>query len=151
MIINTDLFGEIVVDKTKIITFESGLPAFPDEKSFVILTNEDNKEGVFFWLQSISNNSLTFALIDPFIIMPHYKPLFKEESITDLGEHREQDIYIYNIVSVPEEISNITANLKAPIIINIKNGKGKQVIVDNEEYSIRHNIFENLKKSKVGD
>jgi len=41
----------------------------------------------------------------------------------------------------------MTANLKAPIIINAKNNKGKQAILDNDEYLIKHPILEELKNA----
>ena len=38
----------------------------------------------------------------------------------------------------------MTVNLKAPIVINTITKKGMQIIAENEEYEIRHNIFNDL-------
>lgn len=148
MNLKTDFFGDLEIDENKIIRFNSGLPAFADETSFIIIKEDENKDSIFCWLQSINTPSLIFALIDTFSVMPEYNPLVDEESISDLGEYNEQDFMVYNIASVPDDVANITINLKAPIIINMKDGLGKQVIVNNQDYSIQHKIFDQLKGRK---
>lgn len=148
MKLNTDFFGELEIDENKIINFKSGLPAFYDEKRFIIIKDDENKDSIFCWLQSVKTPSLIFALIDTCSVIPEYNPLVDDESISDLGEYNEQDFMVYSIVSVPDNVANITINLKAPIIINMKDGIGKQVIVNNEDYSIQHKIFDKLKGRK---
>ena len=41
--ISTDRFGEIEVDEEKIVTFENGIPAFEDEREFVIFPYDEEK------------------------------------------------------------------------------------------------------------
>ena len=57
----------------------------------------------------------------------------------------ENDAIIYNIVTVPEDISKTSINLKAPLIINTKNNKACQVILENEKYKFKHIIMEEFK------
>jgi flagellar assembly factor FliW len=38
-------------------------------------------------------------------------------------------------------VEHITTNLKAPIIINIKQKLGEQIILDNDKYKIKHPLF----------
>jgi len=39
----------------------------------------------------------------------------------------------------------MTANLKAPVIINMENRTGKQVVTENNDYKVRHYIMEELR------
>ncbi len=56
---------------------------------------------------------------------------------------------IYTIVVVPEDITKMTMNLKAPLVINVRNKKGVQAILDTEEYSIRHHIMSSISNKAV--
>ena len=46
----------------------------------------------------------------------------------------------------PSDPQKMTANSKAPLVFNLKNRKGRQVILNNSEYTTRHNIMEEVKK-----
>ena len=56
---------------------------------------------------------------------------------------------VLSIVVVREEVEKISMNLKAPIIINTKNNKGMQVILDTDRYSVRHYIVDELQRQEV--
>ena len=44
----------------------------------------------------------------------------------------------------------MTANLKAPIVINMKTMKACQIIVNNDDYQVRYNVYDCVKKMKEG-
>ena len=48
---------------------------------------------------------------------------------------------LYSIVTLNSKAEEITANLKAPLVINIKNRKGEQYISDKEVYKIKEKVF----------
>lgn len=148
MDINTDLFGEIQIDENSIINFEAGLPGFPDDKRFTLVEDKEYLTGVFCCLQSLDTPSVAFTLLDTFSVMPEYNPLVDEADISDIGNYTDEDLEVYNILLIADAVIDITVNLKAPIIINVKSKKGKQVIVDNDDYSTKYRIFEKLKKGK---
>ena len=56
------------------------------------------------------------------------------------------DIRFLSIVVIPQDVSRMTANLKSPIVINAKKNIAMQVILDDEEYSTKHHILEEMKK-----
>jgi len=145
MILNTRHFGEIVVREEDIITFEEGLPGFEDEKKFVILDTcapGEAGEPVFRWLQCVDNPMLAFAIADPFVFVPEYEVELDEDVIEPLEIEKESDVVLYAITVVPGDIRKTSINLKAPLVINIKNNKGMQVILDTNKYSIRHYIMD---------
>ncbi len=147
MKIKTTNFGEIEIEKDNIIYFGEGIPAFEEEKEFIIIFNED-KENPFHWLQSVKSPSLSFVIINPFEIFTDYDILLPQTAINKLKIEKEEDVTIYSMVVVPEDIEKMTTNLLGPIVINTKERLGKQVILDDERYTTKHFIFN--QDSKVG-
>ena len=142
MILNTKHFGKLEVDENRIISFEYGIPGFPDDKRFIIVTDIDEPESLYCWLQSVDDGNVSLVLIDSFFAMPDYNPLVNEGDIEGLGNVDLSDIISFNVAVIKSNLEESTINLKAPILINEKTKKGKQVIVTNEEYTIRHNLVE---------
>lgn len=140
MKIKTTNFGEIEISKEKIICFQEGIPAFEEEKEFIIILNED-KENPFHWLQSVNNPDLSFIIINPFEIFKDYDILLPDLAINKLKIEKEEDVLIYSIVVVPEDLTKMTANLQGPIVINTRERLGKQVILDDGRYTTKHFLF----------
>jgi flagellar assembly factor FliW len=53
---------------------------------------------------------------------------------------------IYSIAVVPDDIKDMTINLKGPIIINTKTNRAKQIVLEDDKYTLKYKIFENIKK-----
>ena len=64
MKISTKYFGEITINEEEILTFESGIPGFLDEKQFIIQMLTD--DGLYSVLQSVTTPELAFVITDPF-------------------------------------------------------------------------------------
>ncbi len=148
MLIKTKHFGEIEVDQEKILVFEEGLPGFENVKKFVLLDTDD-PESPFKWLQSIDNPELAFAIVNPFMICRSYDFEIDDNAVEALGIRKAEDVVVYSIVVVPEDISKMTMNLKAPLIINARNNKGMQIVLDTDKYGVRHYILEELQRQEV--
>ncbi len=149
MIYLTKNFGEIDVDESKVIMFQDGIPGFFHCKSFILFENghEESPEetrGVFWWLQSLDDPSVAFVLMNVFAVLPEYNPTINTHDIADLGEYIREEFLVYNIAVIPEDITQMSVNLKAPIVINTLSRLGKQIIATNEDYSVRYRIFEEL-------
>lgn len=143
MLLNTKHFGQIEIDEKGIIDFPEGLPGFEDVKKFVLLSNTGDNY-MFQWLQSVDKPDLAFVVIDPKYIREDYEVEVPDEEVEELKLDEDSDTTILSIVVVPEDISQMTANLKAPIIINNTNKKGKQVVLDCKDYNIKHYIMQEL-------
>ena len=140
MKINTEIFGEMEIDKEKIITFSEGLLAFEEEKEFVIINTDDKAQ--FSWLQSINTPELAFVIMNPFFAFPDYEIIIPKRIQKKLKIEEEKDVAIYSIVVIPEDMEKMTTNLLGPIIINIKEKLGKQIILDDDRYTTKHFIFQ---------
>ena len=150
MKLRTKHFGEIDYDSSLVVNFEDGLPGFPDHKRFVILL-ENAREDTFCWLQSVDDGQTAFALINIYNIKPDYNPLVNSEEVASLGSLGDNNLLIYNVVVIPDDIKQMRANLRAPIVINPTTKKGKQVILDNEEYPLKFKIFDEVDRSRAYD
>ncbi|WP_154484004.1 flagellar assembly protein FliW [Anaerosalibacter bizertensis] len=138
--LNTRNFGEIEIDESSIINFPNGIPGFEKEKRYIIINNPD-KENPFQWLQSVDNQDLAFVVINPFFVKVDYDIVLPESAIETLKIKDEEDVALYTIVVIPENIEEMTTNLSGPIVVNVKEKLGKQIVLDDSRYSTKHYIF----------
>lgn len=138
MKIQTAYMGEIKINLQDIINFEHGLPGFENEKAFVFLPIEENS--VFQILQSIQTEDLAFIITSPYAVTTNYNFDLDEAAVHALNIQNENEVAVFTIVSLKDTLAQSTVNLKAPIVLNTTNGKAKQVILDSEEFEIRHQI-----------
>lgn len=146
MVLNTKHFGNIEIEQSGIITFEEGLPGFEYAKQFVLLY-DGQPDNPFCWLQSVDKPDLAFAMIDPEAVIPDYTVEIDDDVVERLGIKSPDDIIYYAILVVPENINDMTANMKAPVIINVRDKKGMQVVMDNSDYDIRYPVFLDKRKA----
>ncbi|SFR58967.1 flagellar assembly protein FliW [Anaeromicropila populeti] len=149
MLINTKCFGEIDLEENKIIHFADGLMGFEDYKKFTILYDiEDEKKSAISWLQCIEEPGLALPVINPLHVREDYNPTIEDELLKPLGDVTSENIVVLLVVTVPNDVKKTTANLKAPIIINSDTRQGCQIIVENQDYSVRYCIFEENREKK---
>lgn len=149
MKINTKFFGELEVNESDLIHFEDGLPGFKEYTKFLFISdevaNKDDKivkKSPFSWLQSVDNQDIAFVLFDVFAFIPDYSPIINIEFLSMLGTDTLDDVKICCIANIPSDIKKMSINLKAPIVINTNNNKAKQIICDNDNYSLKHYIYQ---------
>ncbi len=151
MKVNTRLFGEIEVAEDKIISFTTGMMGFEDYKSYTLIFNSE-KKGNIMWLQCLDEPELAFTVMDPMKIVPSYNPVVEDEWLLPLGEvNSEEDYFLLTVITVPSDLTKMTANLKAPVVINMNTRKACQLIVNNDEYEVRYNVYDYIKKMKEAD
>ena len=150
MQIKSKLFGDIEIQDDKLITFEHGIMGFEELRKYALVFDSDKPTpNKIMWLQSAEISDLAFPVIDPTIIMGEYNPVVEDEWLAPIGEYEtEEDLLVLCILTVPSDISKMTANVKAPLIINGITKKGCQIIANNDEYSVRYNVFDILQKKK---
>ncbi len=140
--INSTRLGKIKVDGDKTITFPWGIPGIEDTKNFVLIHSDPNLP--FHFLQSIDKGEISFILTNPFVFFPEYEIVLSKDVMNELNIESENDVGVYVIVSVMDSLENATANLMAPIVINLKNRKAKQVIYHDSKYSLKHHLFREM-------
>ena len=150
MLVQTRHFGEVDLDESKIIHFENGILGFENFKNYTLLYDaEDGKKPDVSWLQSLEEPALAIPVISPFIVKPDFNPSVEDELLKPLGEFTEDNIIVLVSITVPVVIENITANIKAPFIINPDTRKGIQVIIENTDYEIKYRFYDQLMDYKA--
>lgn len=148
MLLETKHFGEIEIDEKSIIVFDSGLPGFEELKKFTLIGNED-ETSPFKWLQCVNEPQMAFAVANPFLIVRDYDFELSDDATDRLKIEKGEDVVVYVILVVPEDYQKISMNLKAPLIINGRNKKGAQIILDTDKYTVRHYILDELRRQEV--
>lgn len=147
----TKFFGEVELDDNKIIEFPNGIIGFENFKQYAIMYDEDKEEdgeSRISWLQSLEEPALALPVVDPLAIVPEYTPMIEDELLKPLGDPADEDLIFLLAMTVPSDMKKVTANMKAPFIINVKARKGAQIIVDNADYPVRFNVYESVQKMK---
>lgn len=140
MKLDTKYHSGVEYEEKDIIYFKKGLPGFEDLKKFIVYPVEENN--IFSILQSIEQEKVGILVISPFTVCKDYEVKLTEEQISNLKIKSEEDVYVLNTVTINSDYKEITTNLRAPIIINIKEEIGEQIILKNEDYKIKHPIFQ---------
>lgn len=148
--IQTKLFGEIEVNEEKKIYFPGGIIGFPDLQNFLLIHDAEKENNSISWLQSVEEPAFAMPVIDPLVLISDYNPMVEDEMMGILGELSPENLLVLVTMTIPADITKMTANLKAPIVINAGNNKACQLIVEDEHYEVKHPIYDILKSKKEG-
>lgn len=152
MLVKTKYFGEVDLGEDKILTFKDGIFGFNDCTRFTILyNNEGETRPNISWLQSLDIQSLALPVISPCLIREDYNPIVNDDLLEPLGGLNEDNIVILLTLTVPEDLTKMTTNLKAPIIINSDTRIGCQIIAENDDYIVKYPIYDIIKSEKKGE
>lgn len=117
------------------ITFEKGIPGLEEYKKFELSDIEGNEN--LKMLIATNDTNVGFITISPFKVKKDYEIELKDEVINELDIEKPEDVLLLNIITLGKSIETSTVNLKAPLVINIKNNKGKQLILQDDKYKIK--------------
>lgn len=150
MIIDTFRFGPIEIDTKKIIYFHEGLPGLEKYKQFAILQFDGSYPII--WLQSTEDGEICLPVIDSFLAKPDYSFDISDDDVNRISLIGPEELKIISVLVIPDNIEYMTINLAAPIIINIRNGQARQIILSSGEYNARAPVFKDVMRLiKEGD
>ncbi len=147
MLLNTKRFGEIEVSEDKIIHFKEGILGLEHLKRMVVIILEQTKP--FYWLQAIDED-ISLPVISPFEIDSEYSPVIDDSVFEKIHLKNESDLLVLSVAVIPDDIKRMTANLAAPILINIADNFGCQVLIEKGDYDIRYPIFKAVYEKMKG-
>lgn len=111
-----------------VIEMAAGLPGFPDARRFVLV--EWGEEGSpFSLLRSLDHDSLEFLVAAPVVLFPDYEPEIDDAYADALGLTSADDALVLVLVTVADRAEHATANLLAPIVVNVHTLVGAQVVL----------------------
>lgn len=130
MKIDIEYFGlkEVPVDPETVFTFENGLAGFEHCQRYKIF-HEEGKPTVF-WLQSLDDSAVMFPIMEPEMLNLEYQIELSDEDTALLGLESGNDAAVAVIVYRDESADGkINANTRSPLILNLKNRKGMQKVL----------------------
>lgn len=142
MKIQTEQFGKLELEDNRLLTFERGIPGFEQETNFVLLPADPAGDSPFFFLQSTEHAAISFFMADPFVFLPDYEVKLDDTLTGQLKLDDPSDAIVLVTVTPNKQIGDATANLKAPVVINNKQQLGKQIVLNNSNYQVKHPLFQ---------
>lgn len=141
--VKTKYFGTLSCAAESIFYFPHGLPGFEDEKAFVVIEEPERAPLVF--LQSIQRADLCFLALPILTVDKSYRLAIAPEDLDTLGLEARRQPFLGTEAAVLVMIclhDNLlpTANLMAPIVLNLKSRLGVQAIRHDGVYSHDHPI-----------
>ena len=136
--IETKYFGTLSCREEAVFEFPHGLPAFEEERRFVLIELPENAPLVF--LQSLARPTLCFLAFPILVADREYRLSVSAEDLETLNLDCERqpelgsEVLVLALVSLHEGFS-ATANLMAPLVLNVKTRQGLQAIRRDRLYS----------------
>ena len=144
--LETKVFGKVAIEDDKVITFDHGILGFPDLKRFTLIHDvERGEDAGIHYLQSLDEPGFAMPVMDPLVVKPDYNPHVSEELLKPVGDITKEEILLFVTITVPHDITKMTVNLMAPIVINVASKKACQIIAEEDGYSIKFAIYDILK------
>ncbi len=139
--------GNISAEEKDILIFKKGLPGFQKLSKFVLLSMQNNEP--IRWLVSLEDSEVSLPVIDPWLVRKDYYVNLKDDVLEFLGIEDREKILIMAVLRITNDNpDDITVNLLAPLIINLSNNNSMQLLLEESDYQIRHNVKEELERSR---
>ena len=138
MEINTSYFGPVQVDPAKIIYFPDGIWGFDDHKEFLVL---DVPEKRYKCLQSVKEEYVSFIIVNPWDYYDDYEFEMSDDEFGKIGAKKTEQLAVFNILTIRETLERTTVNLLAPLVINVDEKKGRQMVLNESRYTTRMPLF----------
>lgn len=143
MKVKTTRFGELEVNPTDIITFNEGLLGFEQLKRYFVVDPGDST--LILWLQSTEDDKVAFPIIEPKMFKPDYIAKLLPADLNGLDLDSLQAAKLYSILTIPANVTEMSANLKAPVVVNSAKKIGKQIVLQDSKLSVKHEMYRELK------
>jgi flagellar assembly factor FliW len=143
MQVETTRFGTLEIADDDLVVFEDGLPGFRGRRTMVLLGGGElpgssvvADHHSLFWLQDVADPELAFMTIVPWAAYPDYDI---EIDPTEVDGAQLDDLCVLSIVTVRREDGSVklTSNLLAPVVIDTSTKKGRQVILQNQDWPVQ--------------
>jgi flagellar assembly factor FliW len=146
-VIDTRRFGPLEYDESWVVSFPSGLPGFEHETRFVLLERIEWAPIVF--LQSLADAELCFLAAPVGTLDPGYSLSVTGEDLEELNEDLNlvetrqpipnEQVLCLALLCAPEN-GPLTANLLAPVVVNLRTRIAVQAVRADARYSHQHTI-----------
>jgi flagellar assembly factor FliW len=134
--------GPIEIPESDAIAFVEPVPGFPDTASYALIPHvrrDGSLNESVSWLQALGAPFHAFVVTDPWSVVPDYAPEISDSDAEQLRLRTFEDARVLTILTVPNE-GDTTMNLRAPLVFNVVERIGKQVVLLSDQYHTRHPV-----------
>jgi flagellar assembly factor FliW len=147
MQIQTSRFGSVSIKTEDVLNFPEGLLGFNELRQFVLL--DDPTDEIFAWLQSCEEPNIAFPVLEPELFAPNFVVHLTKHDLEALNLETARGSRNFAIITIPQDPTQMTANLKAPIVINVAKRLARQCVLQDNQLAIREPIFTRLQQRVV--
>jgi flagellar assembly factor FliW len=120
--VESSRFGTLELDPAAVIDFPAGLIGLGGTRYAIVSRDDDSP---FCWLHSLEDAGLALPVTRPWAFFADYAVDLSDDDSERVGAEGDE-VEVWVTVRAGEQLSDFSANLRAPIVI--ANGRGHQVI-----------------------
>ena len=140
-LVQTRRFGALEYADSSVLRFAAGPPGFEDQTCFALVEQPEMTPVVF--LQSLSRAELCFLAAPVGTLLKDYDLAMTREDIERLGLNGSrqptpgEEVLCLALLCAPEN-GPVTANLLAPVVVNLQTRTAVQAVRADARYSHQH-------------
>jgi len=147
VVTQTSRFGQVQFQEEDILNFPEGILGFGELKRFVLV--DDPTDEIFAWLQACDEASIAFPVLEPELFTENYKVTLSKTDMESIKIPAGGKYRLFSIVTIPDDPTKMTANLKAPVVVNVAERLARQCVLQDNNLAIREPIFHKLQQRVV--
>jgi flagellar assembly factor FliW len=124
MEVSTSRFGKLVASPGDVLLFEQGLIGLPNSRRWIVLADAQN--AALGWLQCVDDPDMAVGVVSPRRFISDYQLRAGKDDLAPLGLADVRDAQVVVIVS--RHLEGLSLNLQAPLVINVEQRRGRQVV-----------------------
>ena len=132
--------GEIEVEADAILNFPAGILGFSECRRFALLPHRPGTP--FFWLIPIEREDIAFVVVNPENFFPDYCPSLTQDQLAPLSLEKDKDHSLGMLVVVSFRDGKPTANLRAPLILDLAQRRAVQAVQIGKEFDTQSPLFQ---------
>ncbi len=146
MILHGTRFGDVDYTEEDVLTFHDGLIGFSSITQFIIVSGKP--ESPFRWLQSVEQPALAFLVTDPATFIEDFAPEISLSTAAEMKLTEDTPRFLFATVNIPKgKPDEMTLNLAGPLVVNAQTREGRQIVLEDEAYTIRHRVFQRAERT----
>lgn len=124
MEVRSSRFGQLRLEPQDVLCFEQGLIGCQELRRWCLLADAEND--ALGWLQSLESPQTALGVVSPRRFVADYQLRVPRQELGALELVSLRDAHVVVIVSRHPE--GLSLNLRAPLVVNVENRRGCQVI-----------------------